>query len=212
MRALDMRSFCALVAVAGAVACNSKSRSDQSTTPVSAEPAVAEGTSATSDSEMPSAAGEGETVRAEAELTAAEGAKIEGRASLVQEADGVRVVLEVDDAPPGKKGVHVHVRGDCSDVEGQSMGPHFAPKLQEHGLPEEDARHLGDLGNIIVEEGGRGRLEIKVPGATLGPDDASSFLGRALVVHAGEDVGSTEQPSGDSGKPMACGVIQKVTS
>jgi Cu-Zn family superoxide dismutase len=151
----------------------------------------------------------GEVTRAEAELTTAEGAKLEGKATFTQEPDGVRVVLELDDAPPGPKGVHVHMKGDCSDIKGESMGPHFAPNVEQHGLPSEgEARHLGDLGNIVVEDDGDGRLEIKVPAATLKPDDTASFLGRALVVHTGEDTGSAVQPSGGSGAPMACGVIK----
>lgn len=147
---------------------------------------------------------------AQAELTAADGAKIDGRATFVQQPDGVRVVLEVAEAPPGKKGVHVHTRGDCSDPKQQSMGPHFAPKLEQHALPSEgDDRHLGDLGNITIADDGTGRLEITVPHATLGADDSTSFLGRALIVHSGEDTGSEAQPAGNSGAPMACGVIHE---
>jgi superoxide dismutase, Cu-Zn family len=147
---------------------------------------------------------------AQAELTAADGAKIDGRAKFFQQPDGVLVVLEVEAAPPGKKGVHVHTRGDCSDVKNQSMGPHFAPKLEQHALPSEGSdRHLGDLGNISVADDGKGRLEVKVPNATLGADDSTSFLGRALIVHSGEDTGSDAQPAGNSGAPMACGVIHE---
>lgn len=147
---------------------------------------------------------------AQAELIADDGATIDGHAKFVQEPDGVLVVLEVADAPPGKKGVHVHTRGDCSDPKNESMGPHFAPKLGQHGLPSEgDDRHLGDLGNITVADDGKGRLEIKVPHATLGADDATSFLGRALILHSGEDSGSDAQPAGNSGAPMACGVIRE---
>jgi Cu-Zn family superoxide dismutase len=147
---------------------------------------------------------------AQAELTAADGSKLDGHAKFFQQPDGVLVVVEVEAAPPGKKGVHVHTRGDCSDVKNQSMGPHFAPKLEQHALPSEGSeRHLGDLGNITVADDGKGRLEIKVPHATLGPDDSTSFLGRALIVHSGEDTGSEAQPAGNSGAPMACGVIHE---
>jgi Cu-Zn family superoxide dismutase len=147
---------------------------------------------------------------AHAELTAAEGAAIDGHAKFFQQPDGVLVVLEVQGAPPGKKGVHVHAHGDCSDMKNESMGPHFAPKLEQHGLPSEDSeRHLGDLGNITVADDGRGRLEIKVPNATLGADDSTSFLGRALIVHSGEDSGSEAQPAGNSGAPIACGIIHE---
>jgi Cu-Zn family superoxide dismutase len=150
---------------------------------------------------------------AQAELTAADGSKLDGHAKFFQQPDGVLVVVEVEAAAPGKKGVHVHTRGDCSDVKNQSMGPHFAPKLEQHALPSEGSeRHLGDLGNITVADDGKGRLEIKVPNATLGPDDSTSFLGRALIVHSGEDTGSEAQPAGNSGAPMACGVIHEIGS
>lgn len=170
---------------------------------------TAPGTEATSSEVTSGEPVQGQVTRAEAELTNAEGREIEGKATFTQEADGVRVVLELDDAPPGPKGVHVHTKGDCSDIKGESMGPHFAPEGDRHALPSEgSARHLGDLGNIVVEDDGDGRLEIKVPDATLKPDDTASFLGRALIVHSGEDTGSAVQPSGGSGAPMACGVIK----
>lgn len=149
-------------------------------------------------------------MRARAHLTALAGASIAGHAKFFQQPEGVLVVLEVKDAPPGKKGVHVHTHGDCSDPKKESMGPHFAPKLEQHALPSEGSyRHLGDLGNIDVAADGKGRLEIKVPNATLGADDSTTFLGRSLVVHSGEDTGSPAQPAGNSGAPLACGVIRE---
>lgn len=185
--------------------CSKDSRGANEPTAPAGEAGSEEVTSGAGSSEP----AQGQVTRAEAELTAAEGAEVEGKATFTQEPDGVRVVLELDDAPPGRKGVHVHTRGDCSDIKGESMGPHFDPKLEEHALPSEgDARHLGDLGNIVVEDDGDGRLEIKVPDATLKPDDTASFLGRSLIVHSGEDTGSAVQPSGGSGTPMACGVIK----
>ncbi|HWO09934.1 MAG TPA: superoxide dismutase family protein, partial [Polyangiaceae bacterium] len=121
--------------------------------------------------------------------------------------------LEVQHAPPGNKGVHVHTHGDCSNIRQGSMGPHLAPHLEQHALPSENVdRHLGDLGNISVGVDGTGSLEVKVPRATLGADTATSFLGRALVVHSGEDTGSGAQPAGNSGAALACGVIREPAS
>jgi superoxide dismutase, Cu-Zn family len=31
------------------------------------------------------------------------------------------------------------------------MGSHFNPMSEDHGAPEDNVRHVGDLGNIIVE-------------------------------------------------------------
>jgi Cu-Zn family superoxide dismutase len=145
-------------------------------------------------------------------LKVAEGAEMDGTATLTEVSGGVKIVLEVDGALPGNKGVHIHETGNCDDIAGGSMGSHFAPKESQHALPSEGTaaeRHLGDLGNLAVREDGSGRLEITVREANLVPDDTRSFLGRALVVHSGPDSGRTQQPAGGSGTPMACGVIER---
>lgn len=147
---------------------------------------------------------------AKAELKAADGEETEVEAKFYAVEGGVRVVAEVEDAKPGKHGFHVHEKGDCSDLKGKSMGGHFSPEAHDHALPTEPGtKHLGDLGNVTVDDKGDGRVEITVPGATLEPNDSKSFLGKALVFHLSEDTGKKNQPSGDSGDPIACGVIEK---
>jgi len=142
---------------------------------------------------------------ATAELEAAPGIEMTGMARFTAVPDGVRARVEIENATPGKHGIHVHEKGDCSDIRGKSMGSHFTPEAHPHGLPGAQARHLGDLGNIEVAPDGRGRLDIEIPNATL-DDGANSFVGKALVIHEKEDVGT--QPSGDSGDPIACAVIK----
>jgi superoxide dismutase, Cu-Zn family len=188
------------------VACNASTRGDAVNEASGSSRGRAEGTSGEPAATEPTVM---VPMQAEADLRAAKGKKIEGHAKFFQEPDGVLVVLEVADAPPGNKGVSVNTHGDCSNVEKQSMGPHFAPKLEQHALPSEVPHHLGDLGNISVAGDGKGRLEIRVPSATLGADESTSFLGRALVVDSDEDFGSGEQPAGNSGAPMACGIIHE---
>lgn len=148
--------------------------------------------------------------QATAEFKAAAGEDVKGKARLYATADGVRIVAEMEDAKPGKHGFHVHEKGDCSDIKGKSMGAHFSPEAHQHALPTEaGVKHLGDLGNVEVNDKGDGRVEITIPGANLEPGNPNSLLGRALVFHIGEDTGRKAQPSGGSGDPIACGTIEK---
>ncbi len=137
--------------------------------------------------------------------------KIDGEARFSEDGKGVKIVVNVKDAPTGEKGIHIHEKGDCSDVPGDSMGGHFAPQGDKHGLPDapQDQIHLGDLGNIDIKDDGTGKLEITVEKANLKKGDPMSFLGKALIIHESKDKGPEHQPSGSSGKPIACGVIKE---
>ena len=145
--------------------------------------------------------------KAEGKFKVASGYKLSGKAKLEETATGVKVVVDLDDAPPGKKGIHVHEKPDCSDIPNKSMGEHFAPGAKEHGLPPSGSRHLGDLGNIDVDKDGDAHFEFVARNANLKPGDPMSFLNHAIVIHESSDKGS--QPSGNSGKPIACAVIEK---
>ena len=113
--------------------------------------------------------------------------------------------VEITHAPPGTKGIHIHQTADCSDIPNKSMGEHFSPEGRQHGLPTAPEHHLGDLGNIEIDADGTGVLEMTIARANLKPGDPLSFVGKAIVVHAKEDVGTP--PSGDSGTPIACAPI-----
>jgi Cu-Zn family superoxide dismutase len=141
---------------------------------------------------------------ASATLEAAPGVTLSGKVELTSGPEGVRARVKIQDATPGKHGIHVHQKGDCSDIPGKSMGEHFAPDVKEHGLLDSPMRHLGDLGNIEVTADGIGAVDVLVPNATL-DDGTHSYIGKALVIHEKEDVGTG--PSGESGPPIACGVI-----
>lgn len=47
-----------------------------------------------------------------------------------------------------------------------------------------------------------------VPRATLAQGGELSLIGRAIVIHEKRDEGRRSQPSGDSGPPVACAVIE----
>lgn len=144
--------------------------------------------------------------RAEASFVAAPGVKLTGEAKLKEVSGGVQIEVAVEHAPNGEKGIHIHQKGDCSDIPGKSMGEHYAVTSPHHGLPTESEHHLGDLGNIDVSQSGEGNLIIVVPGANLESGQERSFVGKSIVVHEAEDIGT--DPSGNSGKPIACAVIR----
>ncbi|HKV07864.1 MAG TPA: superoxide dismutase family protein [Thermoanaerobaculia bacterium] len=123
---------------------------------------------------------------------------------------GLRVMADLAGVDtPGKHGFHVHETGECShDAAGgkhfSSAGGHFNPAGVEHACPPTDPRHAGDLGNIEVGANGAGHMEMTTTGLSLsGPN---SVVGKAILLHAGEDDCKT-QPTGNSGDRIACGVV-----
>src|SRR5690606_979097 len=79
--------------------------------------APAEGTTATEPA--PPAKVAGKALAAEAEFQTVKGIELDGEARFEETPEGVRIVVEVEDAPPGKRGVHIHQFADCSDIAGQ---------------------------------------------------------------------------------------------
>ena len=111
--------------------------------------------------------------------------------------------------PAGLHGIHVHEVGDCSAPDFTSAGGHFNPTGAPHSCPPDPSRHVGDLGNIEIGDDGNGTLELTTDMDMFGDDPTQSIVGRAVILHAGED-DCTSQPSGDSGERIACGLIALV--
>jgi superoxide dismutase, Cu-Zn family len=130
--------------------------------------------------------------------------KVSGKVTFTKQAGGVEVVAELTGLTPGKHGFHVHEFGDCSKMDGTCAGGHFNPEGMPHGGPNSAERHVGDLGNVDADSSGNAmykRVDKQI--ALSGPH---SIIGRAIIVHAGED-DLTSQPSGDAGARIGCGVI-----
>lgn len=101
-------------------------------------------------------------------------------------------------------GFHIHEYGDCREPDGTSAGGHYNPDNEEHGAPDDDLRHMGDLGNIPANAQGVATTDFIDTELKLnGPN---SIIGRGVIVHANED-DFVSQPSGAAGPRVACGVI-----
>lgn len=92
-----------------------------------------------------------------------------------------------------------------------TAGAHFNPQKKTHGGPQDENRHVGDLGNVDVPADGSGKFELQdhlimIYGAE------NNVIGRSMVVHEktddlgrGGDEESTK--TGNAGGRLACGVI-----
>lgn len=115
----------------------------------------------------------------------------------------------------GLHGFHIHEKSDFSDGC-KSAGPHFNPFGKSHGGPDDEERHVGDLGNIEANEEGVAEGSMSDPLIKL--DGEHSILMRSVMIHADEDDlgrGGDEESkiTGNAGARLACGCItlHKVT-
>lgn len=143
--------------------------------------------------------------RAVVELTPTEGNTAVGTVTFTSENGSVRAEAMISGLAPGPHGIHIHEIGDCSAPDASSAGEHFNPEGDPHGGPDDEERHVGDLGNIEADQDSTAQLDLD--DERLAMSGPNSIIGKALVVHAGED-DQTTQPSGDSGSRVACGVIE----
>ncbi len=123
---------------------------------------------------------------------------------------GTEVFVEVDglpeykpaegSSPPiGPFGFHIHENGDCTVGDASdpfsSAGQHWNPTNQPHG------NHAGDF-PVLFSNNGYARMafftdKFKIP----------QVIDKAVIIHENPDDYRT-QPSGASGKKLACGVIK----
>ncbi len=143
-----------------------------------------------------------------AELAPTAGNTASGTTSFTKQGDKVAVQARFKGLTPGVHGFHIHEKGDCSSGDGMSTGGHFNPAGGSHGSPESMKQHGGDLGNLTADASGNAVLNATVvmPGVTFDRAGAGSIHNRGLIVHADPD-DYTTQPTGNSGKRVACGVI-----
>jgi Cu-Zn family superoxide dismutase len=133
-----------------------------------------------------------------------EGNDVSGVITFTKQGDGVMISGTVEGLEEGKHGFHIHQYGDCSAADGTSAGGHFNPENVEHGGPNDEVRHVGDLGNI--EANADGVAEINMTDDVIKLNGPHSIIGHGVIIHSGED-DFTSQPTGAAGSRLACGVV-----
>lgn len=99
----------------------------------------------------------------------------------------------------GPHGFHIHTMGNCTVGDPanpfQSSGEHWNPTGQPHG------NHAGDF-PVLFSNHGRAWMVFFTDKFSV-----DQVIGKSIIIHQSPDDYRT-QPAGDSGKRLACGVIQ----
>jgi Cu-Zn family superoxide dismutase len=149
------------------------------------------------------------TLTARARLAPLAGKEAHGVVELYLAEPAMVIYVELAGLRPGMHGFHVHENGSCDGPNAGGAGNHLNPLDVRHGDPQDaDSRHhAGDLGNVRGEDDGTVKQWLRTRDLQLqGP---AGVLGKAMIVHARED-DLKSQPGGESGEPIACGVIEPI--
>ena len=138
------------------------------------------------------------------------GSNANGMVTFTEENGTVTLEAHINGLTPGVHAIHVHQKADCSSEDGKSTGGHWNPTFAPHGAwGSETGFHRGDIGNFNADETGHGMITFSTDLWCLGcEDETKDLLGKAIIVHQGEDDLSS-QPSGAAGARVSCaGIIQ----
>jgi Cu-Zn family superoxide dismutase len=155
-----------------------------------------------------------QTVVAQAALKpTSDGGTLSGTVIFTEQGAVTKVDVEISSGgTAGDHGLHIHDKPSCDPVDGGpglGAGSHWNPTDAGHGLPSADQHHLGDLGNITIDDKGNGTLSLVFPTKQFYVHDGDrSVVNHAVIFHAQADDGRT-QPTGDAGARPGCGVIVK---
>lgn len=136
--------------------------------------------------------------------------EINGIVVFTEVPKGTEVYVKVNGLPPyqagtaegnpiGPHGFHIHENGSCEvgrrDEPFQAAGGHWNPNNQPHG------NHAGDFPVLFSNDGFAAMSfftnRFRVP----------DVIGKTVIIHQSPD-DYRSQPAGNSGKRLACGIIQ----
>lgn len=136
--------------------------------------------------------------------------KLAGTVSFENTVEGIKVKANLTGLPKKSTlGFHIHEMGACEGPDYKSAGEHFNPTKMQHGGPNHNKKHSGDLGNLVTDANGTAVYEIVIPKAAN--EEFEQIIGKSVLVHAKKDDFKT-QPSGNSGSRIACGIIKPMES
>lgn len=123
---------------------------------------------------------------------------ITGTVKFFNTSQGVIVFSDISGLPQTETNIfaeHIHQNGEC-EGDFESAGAHFNPTDAPH------PQHAGDLPPLFSASGNALSI-VLTDRFTL-----NQIVGKSVVIHEDPD-DFTSQPSGNSGKRIACGVIVK---
>ncbi|CAB3251989.1 unnamed protein product [Arctia plantaginis] len=138
------------------------------------------------------------------------GAVVKGDLTFtMQSKDKMLITGKITGMPPGKYGLNIHEKGDITNGCASTLG-HFNPQGHDHGHPDDEHRHVGDLGNVEFDKSGV--AQVKIEDRLVKLYGTEGIIGRSVVLASQQDDhGKTEHPlskvDGNAGELVACGVI-----
>jgi Cu-Zn family superoxide dismutase len=180
--------------------CNSESSTNQEE---KSEEANNEAMPPTMEAKMDNANAPAKGLKAYAVINPTQDSETVGVVSFVEVDGGVRIIADIAGLTPGLHGFHIHEHGDCAN-NADAAGGHYNPTNMPHGGPDSAERHVGDFGNLEANDAGIAHYNRVDKVVSLRGEH--SIVGKSVIIHADPD-DLTSQPTGNSGKRIACGII-----
>ncbi len=134
---------------------------------------------------------------------------VSGKATFTQkndEAVNLQLELTVPSRANKSVAVHLHAMADCGNNGNMAMG-HWNPTNVNHGQWGTAPFHLGDIGNINLDNAGKATFNLSTNLWNIDGADASrNVRGRSIIIHSGVDKYNV-QPTGAAGNRIGCGCI-----
>lgn len=146
-------------------------------------------------------------LKAQAIIQAKNESGISGLVTFTEKDDKIMMNAELSGLTVGEHAFHIHAIGDCSSADGKSAGGHWNPTNVNHGKWGQVPFHIGDIGNMVADSLGNGRISRTTDLWCIGcEDETKNIVGKAIIIHQGPDDFSS-QPAGAAGPRIGCGEI-----